>query len=421
MQHNSDGQRPATGMSRRDFSRFVGLGGMAGVAALAGVDVAGANTSTTQAATPSPIVNVKDFGAVGDGATNDQPAIQAALDSVGTDGGYVFFPAGSYRVDFPLFVKSKVNSAAGFVVAGSGQNCAIRAGENFPTNVALVYVLGGNAALFDLGLDGMNRAQNGVEYAYSAPDRPDDRTILIRGVAFSRFLSNGFHCVGGEGYQIRECFFNSIGDYAVYNRDGGINSFVEGNYMLGCGGVYLGSTSAQPEGVRIVNNSILASAGAGIGVYVDHGLEINISHNVIDQVKVASVQITNNSSYVKCIGNWLSGPPGTVLCSLSQDANSITFADNTFEGGDFQLSVVSDTVGRIHDITVHNNIFNNTRDTAMFFNNISRVSIIGNHCRSSGKESLFWGAGQYGVAMGNVLWKGPNAAAGLVQNTNIGW
>jgi len=43
-------------------------------------------------------VNVLDFGATGDGVTNDTLAIQAAIDSLGTSGGVVYFPAGTYRI-----------------------------------------------------------------------------------------------------------------------------------------------------------------------------------------------------------------------------------------------------------------------------------------------------------------------------------
>lgn len=48
----------------------------------------------------SDVVSVKDFGAKGDGVTDDSAAIQAAHDSFpGNDGGAIFFPRGRYRVD----------------------------------------------------------------------------------------------------------------------------------------------------------------------------------------------------------------------------------------------------------------------------------------------------------------------------------
>lgn len=49
-------------------------------------------------------INVKDFGAVGDGATNDTRACQAAIDCLPVD-GRLYFPAGTYFVG-PLALKS---------------------------------------------------------------------------------------------------------------------------------------------------------------------------------------------------------------------------------------------------------------------------------------------------------------------------
>jgi polygalacturonase len=42
-------------------------------------------------------VNVKDYGATGDGTTDDTTSIQAAINAV-TSGGVVYFPSGTYRI-----------------------------------------------------------------------------------------------------------------------------------------------------------------------------------------------------------------------------------------------------------------------------------------------------------------------------------
>jgi hypothetical protein len=49
------------------------------------------------------VVSVKDFGAVGDGVTNDTAAIQAAIDS---GAGCVFFPKGTYKITSQLQLRS---------------------------------------------------------------------------------------------------------------------------------------------------------------------------------------------------------------------------------------------------------------------------------------------------------------------------
>jgi hypothetical protein len=54
-------------------------------------------TKVTNSMIVGAYINVKDFGATGDGSTNDTVAIQAALDSA-TAGGVVYFPPGQYRI-----------------------------------------------------------------------------------------------------------------------------------------------------------------------------------------------------------------------------------------------------------------------------------------------------------------------------------
>lgn len=59
------------------------------------------------------VLSVKDFGAKGDGATDDTAAIQAALEAAPDHGGVVFFPAGTYRVTSTLTIPSVTDLSGG--------------------------------------------------------------------------------------------------------------------------------------------------------------------------------------------------------------------------------------------------------------------------------------------------------------------
>ena len=56
------------------------------------------------------LVNIKDFGAIGDGVANCKPAIDAAiLEASSQGGGKVIFPAGTYFCKGPIHLESKIN------------------------------------------------------------------------------------------------------------------------------------------------------------------------------------------------------------------------------------------------------------------------------------------------------------------------
>jgi hypothetical protein len=75
-------------------------------------------------------VSVKDFGAVGDGVANDTAAIQAAINSLGAEGGEIIIPAGRYICTNNLTTKSNVSivgtpsvSILDFSTKSSRANC----------------------------------------------------------------------------------------------------------------------------------------------------------------------------------------------------------------------------------------------------------------------------------------------------------
>lgn len=85
------------------------------------VDIGGVDTTLLVAlgALNGLVFNVKSpaYGAVGDGVTNDQSAIQAALAAaVAAGGGFVFFPKGTYRISTAIEWDHKVS------IIGAGAN-----------------------------------------------------------------------------------------------------------------------------------------------------------------------------------------------------------------------------------------------------------------------------------------------------------
>lgn len=85
-------------------------------AALVGFKQAGTGAVTTTVQTKlREFVSVKDFGAVGDGVTDDTAAINAAISARNASGGgVVYFPAGTYRV------KSSIQYMPGVDLIGEG-------------------------------------------------------------------------------------------------------------------------------------------------------------------------------------------------------------------------------------------------------------------------------------------------------------
>lgn len=71
------------------------------------------------AATPlgraAEMLNVKDFGATGDGATDDTDAVQKAIDNIGGGPGCLVFPRGTYKITRTLH-----SSGSGNHLLGSG-------------------------------------------------------------------------------------------------------------------------------------------------------------------------------------------------------------------------------------------------------------------------------------------------------------
>lgn len=75
-------------------------------------------TNGVVTSTAAEFISVKDFGAVGDGTTDDTAAIQAGVTFLSTTGGTLFFPVGTYKVTSEI--TQTYSSAVNFKMIGYG-------------------------------------------------------------------------------------------------------------------------------------------------------------------------------------------------------------------------------------------------------------------------------------------------------------
>lgn len=93
-------EREVPSQSRRDTLK--GLGALAGIASL------GFGSAQTVSVRPrsSGFVNVRDFGARGDGKADDTSAFEQAIEAARSAGVAIFVPRGTYRVTRPLTIEN---------------------------------------------------------------------------------------------------------------------------------------------------------------------------------------------------------------------------------------------------------------------------------------------------------------------------
>ncbi|WP_349617118.1 glycosyl hydrolase family 28-related protein [Azotobacter salinestris] len=270
--------------------------------------------------------NVKDFGALGDGVSDDTAAIQAAIDAAhAAGGGTVYLPAGEYRVsggeepsDGALTIKSNVY----LVGAGMGET-VIKMVDGWEQNVTgMVRSAYGeetsNFGMSDLTLDGnrdnVSAKVDGWFNGYIPDQDGADRDVTLERVEIRE--------MSGYGFDPHEQTINLTIRDSV-SHDNGLDGFVA-DYQIN--GVFENNVAYNNDrhGFNIVssthdftltNNVAYGNGGAGVvvqrgsydvphpynilidgGAYYDNGLEgvqIKMSHDVTLQ----NAEVYGNGTY----------------------------------------------------------------------------------------------------------------------------
>ena len=116
-------------------------------------------------------ISVKDFGATGDGSTNDTAAIQAALNQGSTSGVSVYLPAGTYQVEDTINVKSNTH------FFGAGEASLIRMKSTIGRDTTLVRTGSRDNKIKNVIIEHMTLDFNKARHTVSGGTKPTDPRI----------------------------------------------------------------------------------------------------------------------------------------------------------------------------------------------------------------------------------------------------
>jgi parallel beta-helix repeat protein len=307
-----------------------------------------------------PVVSVMDFGATGDGNTNDTAAIQAAIDYAAQIGAAVFFPPAMYRVSQIVMRDGTIlqGVSSGSYPDNSTISTASVLARLANTNKHLILAPDGanHGRIFDLAIDG-NKNNNSTGYGFCVAD----------GAA------------GQEAqFVVERCYFHDNPDSNVYlgrnrrassvmdsvlnyskNGDGitvaGSDNAIVGNIFgsNGRAGICLGTTATQHWGAstpnfaaaitHVSNNDIYNNL---VGIAVANASSGNmIAGNGIDRNKYEGVTVYSGASNSLVLNTFHSN--GTAKdntyahINVGQDVTQVGISNNNFSPLDADVTNVA--------------------------------------------------------------------------------
>lgn len=301
----------------------------------------GSSSTRTAQSRFADTVSVKDFGAVGNGVTDDTAAIQAAISSL-TSGGTVYFPAGIY------IVSSQINSTGyGIVLEGAGSQAAI-----LKTNSATAHVLnvtGWNTGVVALGFD-------------TSVTRTGGHYVLLQG-AFSYIERCRFdrHWVAvaipnfenGAPTSVRNCIFHDA---------------TPGATVFGSGAIWIDrpSTDVYLDNLLLLND---VNGPATYGINIQRAGAVTLSNVEIVKQGIAllinpqaggraQAVFVTNTYFDTCHGNCVLVQPGNGGAAEWLKFTNVWTSPAEKDANGFLLDASNGTIGNVNitNFTCHNDL-----------------------------------------------------------------
>jgi len=282
------------------------------------------------------VINARDFGAVGDGRTDDTCALQTALTMAAAKRCSVLLPPGTY-----LTGTLKIHPYSGLVgdatwgyrtgggsclrLADSGTRCFLDITGAIGATVHGLSLHGGDLGS---GIHGIMMGEN--------PTKKEEDSPRIERCHISHFSGNGIHLDPVWCFSVRSCevIFNKGHGLWINGWDG----FILDNWFSGNGGAGYAATEANAS-VTMTGNRIEWNRGGGI--LLAGGTHYNITGNYIDRSGGPGITVKGrNGAPSLCLtitGNviYRSGKPEWTPAAeqsahiLLEDAHGVTCVGNS--------------------------------------------------------------------------------------------
>lgn len=355
-------------------------------------------------------LNVKAFGATGDGTTDDTVAIQAALTAIPAAGGKVYIPAGTYITSTTLYIKSATWLAGdGIGVTIIKRKAATQTPSTTTLNAPIISAGPSVGTIYSSGTSGskititdltLNSDYTNQTRITASGGTNNLRFAYVNGLTLQRIeslntLETGIEVTFSNNVLIDSCIISAAGKLAAVADANGI-------------GVYYGHATAWGQNVIISHNRITdigvsgAYASEGIATYdLDF---VTISDNEIGNIINGAGIELNITTLLTCVGykvtdNNIHDCTGTfgfgIAAGIAGNIVSADISHNTISNVKFNGLYIS----RVSALTVNDNVVYNSNTTfnATYFNAIDILTSTAPNVHDNMVYFVTPDAGVYGI------------------------
>jgi hypothetical protein len=322
-----------------------------------------------------------DFGAIGNGPSDDLVALNTALLAIGS--GTLYFPTGCIcGISATLsIVNNNVNLVFADWSAGIKPLAAM-------TN--LISVTGDGCKIINGNIaNNASFATNGISRSGTS-----NFGITIEGNYIASFANGiAYSASGNAGIFASNNFFNAQTNANIYYTEDGRNSQISQNYFNGGKyGLYSTFTTQQLEGLIFSGNIVMPTVAGGGCIYCNGGLYWAITGNVLDagaagvNLDFEAGTVTHQITYIVIEDNHIGIQPSSDGLKTFQNCSYFKIKDNTFDGQ--AASVGMDLSGLTFSRIVDNEFVNMTGTQISCTNACTYNNFIGNQLRGTGVTAL---------------------------------